>query len=81
MSVGAWRVRRRMRGRERETGCAKTVWSDSEVLDLEANEVESIWHTYLSRMSVQDLQWNIHLNLRSPISFDNADYSTSGLPF
>lgn len=51
-SVGAWRVRSRMRGRRRETGVAKTVCWESEVSFDEVSEVRSMWHTYL---------WNLKL--------------------
>jgi len=42
---GAWRVRRRMRGRRRDTGVAKTVCWEREVALEDVNEVLSMWHT------------------------------------
>jgi hypothetical protein len=47
IKVGAWRVRRRIRGRRRETGVAKTVCWDKEVVLDDVKDVLSMWQTYL----------------------------------
>ena len=53
--AGAWRVRRRIRGNSRETGVAKTVCWESEVVFELESEVRSMWQTYLVDVSVSSI--------------------------
>lgn len=66
MRDGAWRVRSRMRGMDRETGVAKTVCWVVPVARLLDKEVRSMWHTYLHgnpsqrRPTARNLMWPTH---------------------